>query len=191
MLACFLFLAISKNVCPVLKCQEPRPLSLDQRACYQYSPDQNWITYYGCQKSSHTCNLRETLVNHDKGGFWVKTSTSPWKNLDSSKLLVGQCGSPLTQYKNLKSGSVCQHDFQCESRVCEDNMCRGGYAGDPCISHDQCSGNYYCGKIESEGLTWSMCIPAKGEKDNCTMNNECQNHLVCIKDKDFRENKMM
>ncbi len=69
-------------------------------------------------------------------------------------------------------------------------MCRGGYAGDPCTEHDQCSGNYYCGKIESEGLTWSMCIPAKGLKENCTQDYECQNHMVCTKDKDFRNNKI-
>ncbi len=68
-------------------------------------------------------------------------------------------------------------------------MCRGGYAGDPCTTHDQCSGNYYCSKIVSEGLTWGMCIPGKGLNETCNSDVECQNHLVCSKDKNYKENK--
>ena len=58
-------------------------------------------------------------------------------------------------------------------------MCRGGFAGDPCIQDTDCSPHYYCDKVTSRSLTWQNCVPAKTEKQKCSSDWECQNSYIC------------
>ena len=98
----------------------------------------------------------------------MSTAANPYTLLDKQKLLIGSCTDSRSLMSNLSSGAACKLDFQCYSRLCEDNMCKGGYAGDPCTNDEECSGNYYCGIYQSDGLTWPMCTPAKKVGVNCT-----------------------
>lgn len=41
--------SIQQQICPILKCNEPKSLSDSERMCYSFSPENAWINSYGCQ----------------------------------------------------------------------------------------------------------------------------------------------
>jgi len=87
--------------------------------------------------------------------------------------LLGYCTEHDAIYKELKSGMRCQKDFQCLSKFCDSGLCKGGYAGDPCRSNEDCAGNYYCMSYYSNELEWNQCTPTKTSGEGCSNDYEC------------------
>ncbi len=85
------------------------------------------------------CNLN-TVYQYIKNGFWSSLTTANYTSYD----LLGFCTDYDSILKNLLPGMNCTYDYQCTTKFCDSGTCKGGYAGDPCISNMDCSPNYYC-----------------------------------------------
>eukprot|EP00347_Sterkiella_histriomuscorum_P024176 403332043 len=109
----------------------------------------------------------------------------------SASKLAGFCSDQSAIYKNLKPGTSCQYDYQCSCQRCEDYICRGAFAGDPCRTNVECSSNYFCGSVISQNLTWKFCIPAKKLNETCSSDWECQNQLICARTNSTDSTKCM
>jgi len=81
--------SLQQQTCPILKCNESLPPTYPSRTCYSYSPENAWLNSNPCENEDHVCNLRESIINHAKGGFQVAIAKNPYSSLDMQKLLIG------------------------------------------------------------------------------------------------------
>ena len=83
-------------------------------------------------------------------------------------------------------GEKCDVDSECvyplnnpssQFHKCEDGRCNGMDEDAICEDNTWCLAGYYCDKFSGK------CKEQKGEKESCLDSKECQNDLICLKNK--------
>ena len=172
--------------CPEFNCDNNQELN-ETNTCFEHSADDpvTSIKVQQCLNPEEKCYI-------DENKFAWATSELQFipkeerlmrsKSQVFNKITRQQCTSKESTIKNLFNGRKCIYNYQCHSKICDEdtNKCKGRVIGESCSDHVECNNGLAC---RPSGF-WpyhTQCLPLADVGSECKSDFDCKTRNFCWK----------